>query len=165
MTHARAVEELGALREVLASEPRSCRWMRWRGSSSSVWGLDMWRSRTRSGGFKYSYFCSCHLNFRPYPASGMHTTCMWVVELLLVLSNIFHYVSEFCMESLVTLVIKHFAESWIEEFMLVFENNGEDVNKMPRSLLSAFNKRSWIPVMNILSRFCIVSTADAKFFD
>ena len=38
--------------------------------------------------------------------------------------------------------------------MLVFENNREAINKMPRSLLSAFNNRSWIPVTNILSRFC-----------
>ena len=36
--HAHGVKELGALREVLASEPRSCRWMRWRGSSRSVRG-------------------------------------------------------------------------------------------------------------------------------
>ena len=41
-----------------------------------------------------------------------------------------------------------------KEFMLVFENNREAINKMPRSLLSAFNNRSWIPVTNILSRFC-----------
>ncbi|OQU88834.1 hypothetical protein SORBI_3002G104050 [Sorghum bicolor] len=47
--------------------------------------------------------------------------------------------------------------------MLVFENNWGDVNKMPNSLLLAFNKRSWIPVIKILSRFCIISTADAIF--
>jgi len=129
---------------------------------------------------------------------------MWVVELLLVLSNsnnIFHYVPEFYVESLVdcfhalrrsdppfvspalflmqglapfvTLVVKHFDDTRIvnpdlkdlllqsisvlvqyKEFMLVFENNREAINKMPRSLLSAFNNRSWIPVTNILSRFC-----------
>jgi Kip1 ubiquitination-promoting complex protein 1 len=41
-----------------------------------------------------------------------------------------------------------------KEFMFVFENNREAINKMPRSLLSAFDNRSWIPVTNILSRFC-----------
>lgn len=41
-----------------------------------------------------------------------------------------------------------------KEFMLVFENNREAINKMPRSLLSAFDNRSWIPVTNILFRFC-----------
>jgi len=75
--------------------------------------------------------------------------------------------------SFVTLVVKHFDDTRIvnpdlkdlllqsisvlvqyKEFMLVFENNREAINKMPRSLLSAFDNRSWIPVTNILSRFC-----------
>jgi len=41
-----------------------------------------------------------------------------------------------------------------KEFMLVFENNREAINRMPRSLLSAFDNRSWIPVSNILFRLC-----------
>lgn len=142
--------------------------------------------------------------FSQWKQRGMYATCMWVVELLLVLSNsnsMFHYVPEFYVESLVdcfhalrrsdppfvspslflmqglasfvTLVVKHFDDTRIvnpdlkdlllqsisvlvqyKEFMLVFENNREAINKMPRSLLSAFDNRSWIPVTNILSRFC-----------
>jgi Kip1 ubiquitination-promoting complex protein 1 len=40
------------------------------------------------------------------------------------------------------------------DFLIVFENNREAVERMPRSLLSAFDNRSWIPVTNILSRLC-----------
>jgi Kip1 ubiquitination-promoting complex protein 1 len=38
--------------------------------------------------------------------------------------------------------------------MHVFENNQEAINGLPRSLLSAFDNRSWIPVTNILFRLC-----------
>uniref|UniRef100_I1QCE7 RING-type E3 ubiquitin transferase n=2 Tax=Oryza glaberrima TaxID=4538 RepID=I1QCE7_ORYGL len=38
--------------------------------------------------------------------------------------------------------------------MFVFENNREAINRMPRSLLSAFDNRSWIPVTNILFQLC-----------
>lgn len=41
-----------------------------------------------------------------------------------------------------------------KEFMHVFENNKEAINGLPRSLLSAFDNRSWIPVTNILFRLC-----------
>jgi Kip1 ubiquitination-promoting complex protein 1 len=41
-----------------------------------------------------------------------------------------------------------------KEFMFVFENNREAINRMPRSLLSAFDNRSWIPVTNILFQLC-----------
>ncbi|RCV14083.1 hypothetical protein SETIT_2G398600v2 [Setaria italica] len=142
--------------------------------------------------------------FSPWKQRGMYATCMWVVELLLVLSDsktIFQYVPEFYVESLVdcfhalrrsdppfvspavflkqglasfvTLVVKHFDDTRIvnpdlkdlllqsisvlvqyKEFMLVFENNREAINRMPRSLLSAFDNRSWIPVSNILFRLC-----------
>ncbi|KAL6657002.1 hypothetical protein ACP70R_004782 [Stipagrostis hirtigluma subsp. patula] len=142
--------------------------------------------------------------FSPWKQRGMYATCMWVVELLLVLSEskiIFPYVPEFYVESLVdcfhalrrsdppfvspavflkqglasfvTLVVRHFDDTRIvnpdlrdqllqsisvlvqyKEFMLVFENNREAVNRMPRSLLSAFDNRSWIPVTNILFRLC-----------
>uniref|UniRef100_A0A0E0LNL4 Uncharacterized protein n=1 Tax=Oryza punctata TaxID=4537 RepID=A0A0E0LNL4_ORYPU len=40
------------------------------------------------------------------------------------------------------------------EFMFVFENNREAINRMPRSLMSAFDNRSWIPVTNILFQLC-----------
>ncbi|KAG2646950.1 E3 ubiquitin-protein ligase RKP-like [Panicum virgatum] len=142
--------------------------------------------------------------FSPWKQRGMYATCMWVVELLLVLSDsktIFQYVPEFYVESLVdcfhalrrsdppfvspavflkqglasfvTLVVKHFDDARIvnpdlkdlllqsisvlvqyKEFMLVFENNREAINRMPRSLLSAFDNRSWIPVSNILFLLC-----------
>ncbi|TVU37762.1 hypothetical protein EJB05_11096 [Eragrostis curvula] len=142
--------------------------------------------------------------FSPWKQRGMYATCMWVVELLLVLSEskiMFHYVPEFYVESLVdcfhalrrsdppfvspaaflkqglasfvTLVVKHFDDTRIvnpdlkdlllqsisvlvqyKEFMHVFENNQEAINGLPRSLLSAFDNRSWIPVTNILFRLC-----------
>uniref|UniRef100_A0A0A9GDP5 RING-type E3 ubiquitin transferase n=1 Tax=Arundo donax TaxID=35708 RepID=A0A0A9GDP5_ARUDO len=142
--------------------------------------------------------------FSSWKQRGMYATCMWVVELLLVLSEsktIFQYVPEFYVESLVdcfhalrrsdppfvspavflkqglasfvTLVVKHFDDTRIvnpdlkdlllqsisvlvqyKEFMHVFENNQEAINGLPRSLLSAFDNRSWIPVTNILFRFC-----------
>jgi Kip1 ubiquitination-promoting complex protein 1 len=45
--------------------------------------------------------------FSQWKQRGMYATCMWVVELLLVLSNsnsMFHYVPEFYVESLVGLL-------------------------------------------------------------
>jgi hypothetical protein len=45
--------------------------------------------------------------FSPWKQRGMYATCMWVVELLLVLSDsktIFQYVPEFYVESLVSLL-------------------------------------------------------------
>lgn len=73
----------------------------------------------------------------------------------------------------VTFCVKHFNDSRIlsadvkdlllqsisvlvqyRDFLVVFENNREAVERMPRSLLSAFDNRSWIPVTNILSRLC-----------
>jgi Kip1 ubiquitination-promoting complex protein 1 len=142
--------------------------------------------------------------FSPWKQRGMYATCMWVVELLLVLSEskiMFQYVPEFYVESLVDcfhalrrsdppfvspavflkqglasfvpLVVKHFDDTRIanpdlkdlllqsisvlvqyKEFMHVFENNQEAINGLPRSLLSAFDNRSWIPVTNILFRLC-----------
>ncbi|KAL5197301.1 hypothetical protein ABZP36_000813 [Zizania latifolia] len=142
--------------------------------------------------------------FSSWKQRGMYATCMWVVELLLVLSDsfsIFNYIPEFYVESLVdcfhalrrsdppfvssavflkhglasfvTLVVKHFDDPRIvsadlkdlllqsisvlvqyREFMFVFENNREAINRMPRSLLSAFDNRSWIPVTNILFQLC-----------
>ncbi|KAL5198175.1 hypothetical protein ABZP36_001687 [Zizania latifolia] len=142
--------------------------------------------------------------FSSWKQRGMYATCMWVVELLLVLSDsfsTFNYIPEFYVKSLVdcfhalrrsdppfvspavflkhglasfvTLVVRHFDDPRIvsadlkdlllqsisvlvqyKEFMFVFENNQEAINRMPRSLLSAFDNRSWIPVTNILFQLC-----------
>lgn len=41
-----------------------------------------------------------------------------------------------------------------KEFLAAFETNDAATSKLPRSLLSAFDNRSWIPVTNILLRLC-----------
>ncbi|KAJ4732688.1 E3 ubiquitin-protein ligase RKP [Rhynchospora pubera] len=142
--------------------------------------------------------------FSRWKLRGMYASCMWVVDLLLVLSDsdsVFLYVPEYYVESLVdsfhalrrseppfvssavflkqglssfvTFCVKHFNDPRIlsadikdvllqsisvlvqyRDFLVVFENNQEAVERMPRGLLSAFDNRSWIPVTNILSRLC-----------
>lgn len=134
----------------------------------------------------------------------MYAACMWIVQLLLTLSNsdpLFVYIPEFYLEtmvdcfhvlrksgppfapaaifinhgltSFVTFVVTHFDDSWIssvelrdlllqsisalvqyKEFLAAFENNEAAIRRMPKSLLSTFDNRSWIPVTTILLRLC-----------
>ncbi|XP_047325557.1 E3 ubiquitin-protein ligase RKP-like [Impatiens glandulifera] len=138
---------------------------------------------------------------------GMYAACMWIVQLLLTLSNadpLFAYIPEFYLEtmvdcfhvlrksdppfapaaifinhglaSFVTFVVSHFDDSRIssvelrdlllqsisalvqyKEFLAAFENNEAAIKRMPKSLLSSFDNRSWIPVTTILLRLCMGS--------
>lgn len=41
-----------------------------------------------------------------------------------------------------------------KEYLVTFESNEAATQKLPKSLLLAFDNRSWIPVTNILLRLC-----------
>lgn len=41
-----------------------------------------------------------------------------------------------------------------KEYLVTFESNEAATKKLPKSLLLAFDNRSWIPVTNILLRLC-----------
>ncbi|XP_059624370.1 E3 ubiquitin-protein ligase RKP isoform X2 [Cornus florida] len=114
--------------------------------------------------------------FSRWKQRGMYATCMWIVQLLLVLSkvdSVFIYIPEFYLETLVTFVVTHFNDPRIssaelrdlllqsisvlvqyKEFLVAFESNDAATQRMPKALLSAFDNRSWIPVTNILLRLC-----------
>ncbi|KAH7565886.1 hypothetical protein JRO89_XS08G0031300 [Xanthoceras sorbifolium] len=142
--------------------------------------------------------------FSRWKQRGMYATCMWIVQLLLVLSkvdSVFVYIPEFYLEALVdcfhvlrksdppfvpsaifikqglasfvTFVVTHFNDPRIssadlrdlllqsisvlvqyKEYLAAFETNEAATLRMPKSLLSAFDNRSWIPVTNILLRLC-----------
>ncbi|KAL2907157.1 E3 ubiquitin-protein ligase RKP [Bienertia sinuspersici] len=107
---------------------------------------------------------------------GMYAACMWIVQLLLVLSKddvLFSFIPEFYLEALVTFVVTHFDDPRIssadlkdlllqcisalvqyKEYMVSFETNHAATHRMPKALLSAFDNRSWIPVTKILLRLC-----------
>ncbi|KAF8404515.1 hypothetical protein HHK36_009400 [Tetracentron sinense] len=135
---------------------------------------------------------------------GMYATCMWIVQLLLVLSkvdSVFIYIPEFYLEALVdcfhalrridppfvppavfikqglasfvTFTVTHFNDPRIssadlrdlllqsisvlvqyKDYLVAFERNEAAIHRMPKSLLSAFDNRSWIPVTNILLQLC-----------
>lgn len=142
--------------------------------------------------------------FSRWKQRGMYATCMWTVQLLLVLSkmdSVFVYIPEYYLEALVdcfhvlrkgdppfvpssifikqglasfvTFVVTHFNDSRIssaelrdlllqsisvlvqyKEYLAAFESNEAATQRLPKALLSAFDNRSWIPVMNILLRLC-----------
>ncbi|CAI0554663.1 unnamed protein product [Linum tenue] len=142
--------------------------------------------------------------FSRWKQRGMYAACMWVVQLLLVLSKVdslFLYVPEYYLETMVdcfhvlrksdppfvpsaifikqglapfvTFVVSHFNDPRIlsadlrdlllqsisvlvqyKEHVAIFETNRTATQILPRSLLSAFDNRSWIPVTNILLRLC-----------
>ncbi|KAB2597297.1 E3 ubiquitin-protein ligase RKP-like [Pyrus ussuriensis x Pyrus communis] len=109
---------------------------------------------------------------------GMYATCMWTVQLLLVLTKVdcFHVLrksdppfvpsSIFIKQGLasfVTFVVTHFNDPRISSADLrdlllqsisVLVHYKEYLSRMPKALLSAFDNRSWIPVTNILLRLC-----------
>ncbi|KAL8473676.1 hypothetical protein ACS0TY_030502 [Phlomoides rotata] len=142
--------------------------------------------------------------FSRWKQRGIYAACMWIVQLLLVLSkvdSIFIYIPEFYLETLVdcfhvlrksdppfvpstifikqglasfvTFVVTHFNDPRIssaelrdlllqsisvlvqdKDYLGAFECNKAARHRMPKSLLSAFDNRSWIPVTNILLRLC-----------
>ncbi|CAI0428813.1 unnamed protein product [Linum tenue] len=142
--------------------------------------------------------------FSRWKQRGMYATCMWIAQLLLVLSKVdslFLYAPEYYLEAMVdcfhvlrksdppfvpsaifikqglapfvTFVVSHFNDPRIlsadlrdlllqsisvlvqyKEHVATFETNRAATQILPRSLLSAFDNRSWIPVTNILLRLC-----------
>ncbi|KAK9096838.1 hypothetical protein Sjap_022335 [Stephania japonica] len=75
--------------------------------------------------------------------------------------------------SFVTFVVTHFNDSRIssadlrdlllqsisvlvqyKDYLTAFESNDTAIQRLPSALLSAFDNRSWVPVMNILMRLC-----------
>ncbi|CAN0912047.1 E3 ubiquitin-protein ligase RKP [Linum grandiflorum] len=142
--------------------------------------------------------------FTRWKQRGMYAACMWIVQLLLVLSKVdslFLYVPEYYLETIVdcfhvlrksdppfvpstifirqglapfvTFVVSHFNDPRIlsadlrdlllqsisvlvqyKEYVATFESNKAATETLPRSLLAAFDNRSWIPVTNILLRLC-----------